>query len=490
MHQRRRLARRGRPGASALAVVVLCLVTACTSGKSPERTAPTKSPTSPTAASPTDSPDPVTLRFAVYGQPVEVAAYRRLARVYKREAPHVTVRVEAVPDAVTGRARIGRQTTAGTAPDVFLTDSGALPSLVENEQVRPVDLLLEERDVQFGDNFERLGLEAFAADSALQCMPSEVSPYVVYFNRRLLDLSVLVPPGTNPPRPEANGWRWPVFTAAAQSMSRGRVKGVYLPPQLTTLTPLLRSAGDDIVDDRQEPSTLTLSDEDTRVALETILTVARDANLNPTPAELAKQDAVTRFKNGRLGMMIGTRDLVPQLRRKRSLRFDVYPLPSLGRFQTIAEVSGYCIARDTEHVEEAADFLAFASSKTGAELTARSGAVVPANLSVLYSEAFEQPGRFPVNVEVFSNVLRRADMMPNPPGWSDVVGRTQPMISRLFYAPILDLDTFLPRIDALSKTLLAPTPTPTPTPSESPSESPSPSPSPTSTSSARPYSAG
>ena len=32
-------------------------------------------------------------------------------------------------------------------------------------------------------------------------------------------------------------------------MSADGVKGVYLPPRLTTLTPLLRSAGADIVDD-------------------------------------------------------------------------------------------------------------------------------------------------------------------------------------------------------------------------------------------------
>ena len=40
--------------------------------------------------------------------------------------------------------------------------------------------------MQFGDNYERLGLEAFAADAALQCMPNDVSPYVVFYNKRLL----------------------------------------------------------------------------------------------------------------------------------------------------------------------------------------------------------------------------------------------------------------------------------------------------------------
>ena len=54
--------------------------------------------------------------------------------------------------------------------------------------------------------------------------------------------------------------------------------------------------------------------------------------------------------------------------------------------------------------------------------------------------------------------------MPSAPGWPDVVSQTQPFVDRLFYAPVLDLDTLLPRIDEVSARLLAaasPSPSPT-----------------------------
>ncbi len=243
------------------------------------------------------------------------------------------------------------------------------------------------------------------------------------------------------------------------------MQGVYLPPELTTLAPLLRSAGDDFVDDPQDPTTLTLSDPASRPALETILDLARDSRVNPNPAQLLRQDAVTRFEKGRLAMMIGTRSMVPRLRQTNSLRFDAYPLPSLGRFQTIADVSGYCINQSSEHVGAAADFLAFASSDRGAEITARSGGIVPANLDALRSDAFVQPGQLPYNVAVFTNVIRRAETMPNPVGWPAVVTRTEPLIGALFYATVIDLDTQLKQIDELSAGLLAdPTPSPSPSP--------------------------
>lgn len=381
-----------------------------------------------------------------------------------REKPGVTVEVESVSDASTAQQRLDRQFVSGTAPDLFLTDSSVLPNLVAGARVQPVDGLLEQRGLEFGDTYERLGLEAFAADSSLQCMPNDVSPYVVFYNRRLLVPADLVPAGKTPPTPET-GWTWNQFVAAAVQMSRDGVKGVYLAPRLTTLTPLLRSAGTDIVDDPRQPTTLTLADAASRKPLVAILRVARNSAIAPTPTQLARQDAVTQFERGHLGMMIGTRALVPRLRQQENLRFDVYPLPTLGRFQTIADVTGYCISRSSPHVDEAADFVAFASSDKGAALTARSGAIVPANLASRQSEAFKQTDRLPQNIAVFRNVIRRADTMPNPPAWPDVVSETQPLVDRLFYSAVVDLDTLLPRIDRLSASMLA-----GPTPSASPGQ--------------------
>jgi multiple sugar transport system substrate-binding protein len=458
VYPRRRRVRRTRLGAPAFVAALLCLLTSCTSGGPPAAT-PSPSP------SPSASAGPVTLRFAVYGGVPDVMAYRAMARVYTRSRPDVTVKVEAMPDEVTADAKLDREFAAGRAPDVFLTGSTALPSLVSQNRVQPVDVLLEKRGVEFGDNYERLGLEAFAADDALQCMPSDVSPYVVFYNKRLFAGVTLAEPGQEPPTPQT-GWAWDQFVRAAQQMSHRGVKGVYLAPDLTTLTPLLRSAGTDIVDDPQKPTTLQLADGPTRSALEQVLTVARSQRLTPTPQQLAKSDAVSRFESGRLGMLIGTRALVPELRAHPGLRFDVLPLPNLGRSRTIAEVSGYCISHDSRHIDDAADFLAFASGRRAATLTARSGGIVPANLDALHAASFVHPAQPPLASEVFVNVMRRADTMPNPPAWPRVVSATQPLLNRLFYAPVLDLDTLLPRIDAVSAGLLE-----QPTPSASPSAS-------------------
>jgi multiple sugar transport system substrate-binding protein len=342
---------------------------------------------------------------------------------------------------------------------------------VSEGRVQPLDELLEKRGVPFGDSFERLGLESMAADSALQCMPNDVSPYVVFYNRELFPPGALQDPdapATATPPPPENGWTWQQFAAAAEKMSHDGVRGVYLPPRLTTLLPLIRSNGGDLVDNQRTPSTLTFSDDANRDPLETILTLARNPVVTPSATMLARSDAVTRFEHGRIGMLVGTRALVPELRKHQALRFDVLPLPKLKSNRTIADVTGYCINKASQHVDTAADFIAFASRDEGAAITAESGGIVPANLAVLHSDAFNQPGQYPLDTQVFSTVLTKADPLPFSVAWPDVVAQTQPLLDRLFYAPVVDLDVLLPRIDALSASLLA-APSASPSPSSSPS---------------------
>ncbi|MEP7089080.1 MAG: extracellular solute-binding protein, partial [Nocardioidaceae bacterium] len=330
--------RRTRLLGPVLVASALLLASACTSAgdSSPSPAASS----SPATASPTG---PVTLRFAVYGGAAELAAYRVMAHAYERREPDVTVRVEGVGGAAAERARLDRQFEAGTAPDVFLTPSTALPRLVEDDRVQPVDGLLETRGVQFGDHYERLGLEAFAADSALQCMPDDVSPQVVFYNKRLLTpavLATLATPEAPQLIPQVNGWTWEQFGTAARRITRPGVKGVYLAPTLETLTPLLRSAGTDIVDDPKRPTTLQLSDGTARSTLESILRLARNPRITLTGAQIASESVLSRFEHNRLGMITGTRALVPVLRAMPGLQFDVYPLPRFDHFATVADVSG------------------------------------------------------------------------------------------------------------------------------------------------------
>ena len=66
-----------------------------------------------------------------------------------------------------------------------------------------MDELLDERGVDFGDDYSRDALEAFSADDRLQCMPYGISPMVIYYNTRLVDFDRMRARGC--PRPDGAG---------------------------------------------------------------------------------------------------------------------------------------------------------------------------------------------------------------------------------------------------------------------------------------------
>src|SRR5690606_36891071 len=108
------------------------------------------------------------------------------------------------------------------------------------------------------------------------------------------------------------------------------------------------------------------------------------------------------FKQGRLAMMLGYRDLTPVLRAAFGLSFDVMPVPRMSRRGTTGTMRGLCVNSASEHAEAVADFIAFAVSDEPTEVLAQTGYVTPTNIDVANSEAFLQPGEQPANPQVFT----------------------------------------------------------------------------------------
>jgi multiple sugar transport system substrate-binding protein len=201
--------------------------------------------------------------------------------------------------------------------------------------------------------------------------------------------------------------------------------------------------------------------------VEKLLEIVRDPALTFNEKALANRSALQRFEDGRLGMMLGFRDLTPVLREQQTLTFDVMPLPRVSSSATIARMSGMCLSEGSQHTKEAADFLAALISDKNAGILAATGYVMPSNVDVLNSDDFLQTGQRPLHSEVFARELRRAQMLPSTTTWPAVEETTGESLNQLFYDPvILPLQDRLKAIDAASVPLLTPSKA---TPSSSPS---------------------
>ena len=118
-------------------------------------------------------------------------------------------------------------------PDVFLVSRRDLRWFVENGLTAPVDTLLDERGVDFGDVYSRDALEAFSSDNRLQCMPYGVAPQVVFYNENMVDFNRMEIRGFDVPA-DHRRWSWDQFVTAAKFAARPfrDTKGVAIDPTL------------------------------------------------------------------------------------------------------------------------------------------------------------------------------------------------------------------------------------------------------------------
>jgi multiple sugar transport system substrate-binding protein len=455
--------------AAATAVTLCAGLGAC----SDEGASPTPPEASPTTDAPTQAPAEVTrLTFGAYGSEDELAAFQQVVDAFNVSSTTRKVKLITWPDHDAALDAV----LAGDAPDVFMASQRDLGNLTEAEATQPVSLLLDERGVDFGDRYSRDAVDAFGVEDDLQCMPYSVSPMVIYYNDELIDFEKMERRGLDVPSPERGTedvrtrWNLAEFAAAAQfATRRGRADGVWIEPTLEGLAPFIASGGGNVFDDSTEPTSLALSDESTVDALDRTLAVLRDSTLTPSPSELEERSALQRFRRGELAMIAGFRDLVPELRQNPELSFDTISMPVLDEQATVGDIDGLCISAETEHVNEAADFLAYAVSDSAIETVTRTGYIVPANTEVAGSEVFLGPGRQPATSKVFNSAIRGMVVPPLLDNGDELLEAVGPMVEDLVTDPgVLDLEVATEEIDEASRAVLSPEEE-----DEEPSESPS-----------------
>lgn len=424
----------------------------------------------PARPSSTGAASKVNLTFGVWGSKNETDAYQGVVDTYNTTNDEASVKIKAYGTHDDLMAALD----SGEVPDVFLVSRSDLADLQEREINQPIGNLLDDRDVDFGDGYSRPALEAFANDRQLQCMPYAISPMVIYYNTDLVDFEAMaardldVPTVDDEDLTKKPTWTLEQFQTAAAYASRPRrgIAGFYIAPTLRGLAPFIDSGGGKIFDNDDEPTSLAFSSDDTKSALEEVLPTLRDPKLSLTPEMLSEKTPVEWFREGKLGMIAGFRDLVPELRPTGVLDFDVMPMPVVDNAATVGDLTGICIARDTDDVAESADFLVSFISTESVSAVAAAGYLAPANTEVALSNAFLQVGRAPVHARVFNDSVRNMRIPPLISNFADLEAAVSEPLKELMEVEVPDLDLLTEQIDEASRTVLAP-----PEDSESPSPS-------------------
>ena len=425
----------------------------------------------PTPAPPpqsSSSTTPTELTFGVWGAEAEVAAYQAMVDDFNTASESSQIELQSWPthDAFVASLR------SGEVPDLYLVSRGDL-SMVQQEGLnRPLLELLDERGVDYTDDYARDALLAFSADNELQCMPYGISPMVIYYNTDLIDFDRmrardLPVPEDQEDTPEDEtyaGWSLEEFTAAAEFATRPRrgSTGVYIDPTLRGLAPFVYSGGGDLFDDEDAPTSLALSEDDSREALSRTLELLRDASVTLSDEQLAEATPMEWFERGKLGMIAGVRSLTPELREVEGLSFDVMPMPTLDRPATVGDITGLCVSPDAPSIALAADFLVHAVSPEPVARVATAGYLAPASLPVAVSEDFLQPMLQPAHADVFSRSINDMVVPPLIADYTALEAAVADSLRLMLSVTVPDLEAITTQIDEQSRTVLDPELEPSP----------------------------
>jgi multiple sugar transport system substrate-binding protein len=380
-----------------------------------------------------------------FGDPAELAAYRALIDAFGKKRPDVRVSLIPVGQQKDHMAKLVIAFSAGTPPDLFLINYRRFGQLEAKGVLEPLGPLLTPAGLKETDLFAQ-AVEAFRVNGTMVCAPQNVSSLVVYVNTRLFREAGL-------PLPVA-GWTWDDFARTARALTRdtngdGRpeVHGVGFEPTVARLAPFIWQGGGQLLDHPQAPTRFMLDSVASSAGPRLLLNLRRVDKAIPELAEARAEDLEARFANGRLGMLLHSRRLVPTLRQLPKLEWDVAPLPKNVREATVLHSDAYCLSRTSRAMDEAVAFVAFALGPEGARLLAASGRTVPSLREVAVSPAFLDPSRPPASAKVFLDSIPHLERLPNIAAWNEIETRADTVVEEWFYAPGRTSSAAAPRTD-------------------------------------------
>lgn len=347
-----------------------------------------------TPSAPVDGALSGALRVQVSGGEGEVKAVATMVAAF--ESAYTGVDVTLVPVANQGEhlAKLTAAFAGQDPPDVFLLNYRRFGLFAERGVVAPPTGV--DRAAYFP-----APLDAFTVGGELQCLPQNASSSVVYVNPALFaEAGVALPP---------EEWTSAQALESARALQRGGVEAWGAEPGTRLVAPFVWSAGGDVVDDQDVPTTTRYATPEGQRALQLLLDL-QATGVDAT--ERAAEGPDDRFARGALAMFYDSRRAVPAL-RKAGLAFDVRPLPRDVASTSLLASDAYCVAKASKNLAAAHAFAAFAAGPVGGKVLAETGRTVPSLRALADDPAFLAPDRSPASAQVFVDQIAGLRRLPN-----------------------------------------------------------------------------
>ncbi len=354
------------------------------------------------------------VRFASWGSKSEVDIIKPLLEDFEEQNPDIRVDFMHIPQNYFQKIHL--LFASNTPPDVIFMNNLYLPVYANSNVLEPVGSTANLS--QYDENI----LKSLSWNGQLYAVPRDVSNPVIFYNKDLFDKYGVEYP--------ADDWTFEEFLSKAQKLTRDGVFGVSFEEEPLFFLPYLMSEGGGILSD--DLAKIIIDTPESQRGLTFYADLRKKYHAAPMANESASATMAQMFLQKKIAMHLSGRWLVPKYRQEADFNWDIVSFPR-GTHGGIVPLdsSGWAVAKNSKHKEEAHKLVNYLSSRESIERITESGLIVPARCDVQNSKYFLDGGK-PEHANIFLNVIRTSKPTPVSVNYREILDNLSGKFERIF----------------------------------------------------------
>ena len=270
------------------------------------------------------------ISFSSWGSITETQIINDLICDYEKLHPNIKIKFIHIPQNYFQKIHL--LFASSTAPDVIFINNLYLP--VYAEQLEDLTGIIDK------NSFYEQSIKALSYKNKLLAVPRDISNFVFYYNKDITgDLS--------------NDWKFEDFTILIKNTTTPQHYGVSYERDIYTASPYL----------------LTLGYKDGLTFYKNL-----EGKYAPTPSQIGSSTLAQMFIDGKLGLYLSGRWMMPKIKEKAKFPFGTVVFPGI----VSADASGWAVSKKSKNKEAAIDFVKYMSSKESIDFITDTGIIIPA----------------------------------------------------------------------------------------------------------------
>lgn len=343
------------------------------------------------------------IQFATWGSESEINILKPMLEDFEKQNDGIKVDLMHIPQNYFQKIHL--LFASNTAPDVIFINNLYLP-LYANASV--LEDLTDYKDFEYEKYFPK-SVESMKYKNKIYAVPRDVSNLVFFYNKDLFDKQKVQYPNVN--------WTLEDLLEKAKKLTNATSFGISFEEKPLFFLPyMLYYGGFGKEDSENYFNQDVLNKPENKKGLDFYADLRKKYKVAPTKEKIGSATMAQMFLQGKIGMYLSGRWMVPKLREEAKFDWDVVEFPKT----MFMDSSGWAVSKSSKHKTEALKLVKFLASEQNSKEFAKSGLIVPARIDSANSKEFLD-NKKPHNAKAFLNTAQNSVPTPVTVNYNEIL---------------------------------------------------------------------